>query len=291
MNDRPTSRLLVSLALGAAVAVLAVLPVFAPAAQAESSTDFSRTLLLSSNDGLRAQGMDYTVQQIDFFGRDGGHDSIRWLQQEFRWVRDDARRGATGPGLTLLVDDAWSQQGASQLDPSVLSSTVDHAVATWRADSCLSKSPLRAVDHPGGDVTVFDYLLGTGGFGDPFAADVVIAGPAAGMEEIFTGDIVAFAVTFVFVNADGTPTDDDRDGYLDTALSEIYLDPATDWTVDGDSGIDLETALLHEVGHALGLGHFGAPPESVMTPVYSGVRRSLYPIDHAALCLLYPRNE
>lgn len=264
MNDRPTSRLLVSLALGAAVAAVAVLT---PAAHAQSSTDLSRTLLLSSNDGLRAQGMDYTVQQIDFLGRDGGHASIRWFQQDFRWVRGDSRRGASGPGLTLLVDHAWAEQGASRMDPGELSSTLDRAATTWRADSCLAKSPLRDALHPGGDVTVFDYLLGTGGFGDPFAADVVIAGPAAGMEEIFSGDILAFAVTFVFVDADGAPTDADQDGYLDTALSEIYLDPATDWTFDGLSGIDLETALLHELGHALGLGHFGAPPESVMTPV------------------------
>lgn len=286
MNDRAPRRLLVSLAIGAAVAAALV-----PAGHAQTSTDLSRTLLLSSNDGLRAQGMDYTVQQIDFFGRDGGHASVRWFQQDFRWVRGDARRGANGPGLTLLVDDAWTEQGASPLDPSTLASTVDRAATTWRADACLAKSPLREAAHPGGDVTVFDFLLGTGGFGDPFAADVVVAGPAAGMEEIFDGDVLAFAVTFVFVNADGTPTDADRDGYLDTALSEIYLDPAADWTVGGDSGVDLETALLHEVGHSLGLGHFGAPPESVMTPIYAGVRRSLFPIDHAALCLLYSRTK
>lgn len=287
MTDRPTRRLLAALTLGAAVVAVA-LP--SPTAHADTSTDLSRTLLLSSDDGLRAQGMDYAVQQIDFFGRDGGHDSIRWFQQEFRWVRGDERRGATGPGLSVLVDDSWTGDGASTLDPQTLRSAVARAAATWRADSCLAKSPLRETEPPGGDVTVFDYLLGTGGFGDPFAADVVVAGPAAGMEEIFDGDVLAFAVTFVFVGADGTPTDADADGHLDTALSEIYLNPAVDWTLDGASGIDLETALLHEIGHALGLGHFGSPPASVMTPIYSGLRRALLPIDHAALCLLYPRK-
>ena len=36
-----------------------------------------------------------------------------------------------------------------------------------------------------------------------------------------------------------------------------------------------------------GLGHFGAPPESVMNPVYVEMRRALFPIDRAALCIQY----
>jgi hypothetical protein len=281
--------------VGVALALMA-----APAANAQtggssgsddSGSDLSRVLLLAGDDGLRAQGMDYTVQQIDFFGRDGGHSTVRWMQKEFRWVRADARRGTQGIGLTLLVDHTWAESGAGGVDPAVLDDAVTRAARTWRLDSCLASNPLRGAIHPGGDVTVFDYLLGTGPFGDPFAADIVVAGPASGMDGIFTDDFLAFAVTFVFVGPDGEPTDVDRNGFLDTALSEVYLNPAIDWTLPATAGgVDLETVLLHELGHALGLGHFGSPPESVMTPVYAGERRELFPIDHAALCLINGRR-
>lgn len=288
-NGRAPHRAVSALVLGAALAIAAAVP--AVPAQAGEGEDHSRTLLLSSDDGLRAQGMDYTVQQIDFFGRDGSHATLRWLKKEFRWVRGDARRGAQGAGLTVMVDESWAGGALGDLDPATLSATTGRAVQTWRSDSCLASSPLRTAPHPGGDVTVFDFLLGTGPFGDPFAADIVVAGPAPEVEGFLSDDILAFAVTFVFVSPEGAPTDIDGNGYLDTALAEVYLNPAVDWTpAGGASELDLETVLLHEIGHALGLGHFDSPPESVMTPVYSGVRRALFPIDHAALCLVHGRK-
>jgi hypothetical protein len=294
-NARSPHRATLALALGVAVVGGGLALMAAPAAYAQSdgsTSDLSRVLLLAGDDGLRAQGMDYTVQQIDFLGREGGHSTVRWVQKEFRWVRGDSRRGTQGIGLTVLVDHGWAESAPGGVDPATLDAAATQAARTWRLDSCLASNPLRSVVHPGGDVTVFDFLLGTGPFGDPFAADVVVAGPAPGMEGILTDDILAFAVTFVFVGPDGEPTDVDRDGYLDTALSEVYLNPTVDWTLPaGAGGTDLETVLLHELGHALGLGHFGSPPESVMTPVYAGVRRALFPIDHAALCLINGRHR
>lgn len=293
-STRSTHRAPFALALGVALVGGALTLMAAPAASAESGdtvSDLSRVLLLAGDEGLRAQGMDYMVQQIDFFGREGGHSTVRWLQKEFRWVRGDSRRGAQGLGLTVLIDHNWAESAPGGLDPEAMDAAATLAARTWRLDSCLASNPLRSAVHPGGDVTVFDFLVGTGPFGDPFAADIVVAGPAPGMERLLSDDILAFAVTFVFVGPDGEPTDVDGDGYLDTALSEVYLNPEVDWTVPVSlGGIDLETVLLHELGHALGLGHFGSPPESVMTPVYAGERRSLFPIDHAALCLINGRR-
>src|SRR6185436_1764277 len=96
--------------------------------------------------------------------------------------------------------------------------------------------------------------------------------------------ILALSVTFVFVGPDGTPTDVNHDGYLDTAANEIYYNAGFSWLLGSSQGIDLETVALHELGHSLGLGHVGPPLEAVMNPVYAGVNRSLRPLDHAALC-------
>jgi hypothetical protein len=50
--------------------------------------------------------------------------------------------------------------------------------------------------------------------------------------------------------------------------------------------IDLPTVLLHEFGHALGLGH-STDPASVMYPFYSGARRSLHADDIAGIQFIY----
>lgn len=249
------------------------------------------TVMLSSNDGLRAQGMDYAVQQIDFFNRDGSRSSARFFQQEFRWVPGDSRRGSTGPELTYVLDSSWGEATSSGLDRPAVENAMSRAAAIWAAEPCLSDAPLARVSHTGEDVTVFDSLVAGGGFGNPFAADVAVAGMPAGMADFFGPSTLAFSVTFVFVDGAGEPTDIDGDRHLDTALNEIYLNPALDWTLaTGGPGFDLETTALHELGHAIGLGHFGAPPESVMSPVYDGTKRQLYAIDRSALCVVHGRR-
>jgi hypothetical protein len=262
-----------------------------PALFGQQGDEGSLTVMLSSNDGLRAQGMDYVIQQIDYFNRDGSRSSARFFQQEFRWVPGDSRRGSTGPELTYVLDTSWGEGTPSGLDRPAIESAVSRAAATWAAEPCLSDSPLVHVAHTGEDVTVFDSLVAGGGFGNPFAADVAVAGLPAGMADFFGPSTLAFSVTFVFVDGAGEPTDIDGDRHLDTALNEIYLNPALDWTLAaGGPGLDLETAALHELGHAIGLGHFGAPPESVMSPVYDGAKRHLYPIDRSALCVVHGRK-
>lgn len=72
--------------------------------------------------------------------------------------------------------------------------------------------------------------------------------------------------------------------------ADIHLN-AVDHTfsVDGRDGtVDLRSVLIHELGHALGLGH-ATDPVATMYATGSGVRwRSLESDDRAGVCALYP---
>jgi len=63
-----------------------------------------------------------------------------------------------------------------------------------------------------------------------------------------------------------------------------------DWVdslTPGAGQFDLETVMLHEIGHALGLGHNNLDVNSVMQPVYGGVRRGLSADDITNIKELY----
>lgn len=67
-------------------------------------------------------------------------------------------------------------------------------------------------------------------------------------------------------------------------IDKTWVDDPFDPTGDGD--YDLYTVLLHEVGHALGLGHSDVVG-SVMYPTYEGGKRSLTADDIAGIQYIY----
>jgi hypothetical protein len=181
---------------------------------------------------------------------------------------------------------------------------IDNALNTWQADKCFKKVDIVKRADSGADPDIFDSFFGFGGFGNPFLADIVEAGwlPRAYFEAVGGPGggrgILAFSVSFIFVDDDRNPTDINGDNYLDTALNEVYYNdnfgnPSGDragnpWGINVSlPGIDVETVALHENGHSLGIGHFGPPPDAVMNPVYAGIRHSPLPADQAAMCAVW----
>ncbi len=269
------------------------------AAQSDPAID----ALNSINAELAARGLNIRANSIQFFSIGEGRPDARILQQEFRWVPNDPRRAASGTNLTYIVDQSGGST-ASGLTNADTETAIDRAMATWNAEQCLRKVGLIKRADPGYDITIFDAFFGFGGFGDPFAADIVNAGwfPREYFEAVGGPGggrgILAFSVSFIFTNTDGSPTDINNDRYLDTALNEVYYnntfgDPNNDragnpWGINiALPGIDVETVALHENGHSLGHGHFGPPPEAVMNPRYAGILQSPEATDVSAFCALY----
>ena len=251
------------------------------------------------NRQLAAAGVNIAVEQIEFFTLGSGRPSNRVHQQPFRWVANDARREAFGDKITYLVDQS---DGAtlSGLTTGQTEMAIDRAMDTWQAEDAMRKVDLVKRADAGEDPDIFDSFFGFGSFGNPFLADIVNAGwlpraffEAAGGPGGGRG-ILAFSVTFIFTQPNGTPTDINGDNHLDTALNEVYYnntfgDPKDDrrlnpWGINILlPGIDVETVALHENGHSLGIGHFGPPPAAVMNPVYAGIRQDPLAIDRAGM--------
>jgi hypothetical protein len=251
------------------------------------------SLMARVNTELRARGLRIAAHAVELYTIGGGRPEHRVHQAPGRWVAGDGRRLAQGNDLTYLVDQS---EGAANggLTNAETEAAIDRAMHTWDTDRCLGKVALVKRPDSGADPDILDGILGFGGFGNPFLADMVHAGwmPPAFFEAFAPGggtNFLALTVTFIFLEGpNGPPTDSNGDQYLDVAFTETYYNNQFTWGINGARPqIDVETVALHESGHALSLGHFGPPPAALMNPRYLGIQQAPRPTDRAGMCALW----
>ena len=248
-TTRITTRTIVA-ALGAAGVVLA--GVAAPA-----SASFNHTRIKEMRGG-------YTVVTHDV-----GNQSF-----PVQYVPGDVRRHeADTDVLYYRIDLTELPTGFAADEVEV---AIESAVATFNAVPCSKTHLVRVDTDPGADLGFAQHLTGLGGSGDPLP-DITFAGwvpteffqqigqfPANGVTFpiVFDGDESSLVPGYDALATPGDYSDVDRDGNADTYAMEVYFNSDSTFTTDpvaGDSlfAIDLESIALHELGHALGMDHFG----------------------------------
>lgn len=259
----------------------------------------------NANVALAADGRGYRVAKAEYVTKPSGEDfggtvlakDVGNKQLDDDFVPNDVNREWSGPigggtdNITYAVDrtgDAVPVFGglsAAQTDAAIV-----RAMATWDAVNC-SDLPITRNPDFGVDIGLVAFLNGFGG--SPFVfADV----QHAGWRDInFAGNILGVTFTFIFIDDDGNPVDQDSDGRDDVAFREIYYDPSFSWADDGVNDIDVESVAVHEAGHGLSQAHFGkvwlkndgslkASPRAVMNALYAEPFRSLAGTDNGGHC-------
>lgn len=274
------------------IAAMALLsPLAAAAGEKAPAGDDTWTLqaLQDVNGGLKAQWMDLRVAQVELLTVGQERATIRLFRQPARWVAADARRSAQGDSLTYLVEMGDGPGGEAV--PADFEAAIERAIASWTTEPCLSKLNVAKQPDLGEDADIFDAYFGHGGLGNWQAADIVFGGwmPPSFFDAVVGegggANVLAMSVTFIFVGADGNPSDVDGDKYFDTASSEIFFNDAFSWQLG--TGMDVETVALHEIGHSLAVGHVDPPPAAAMNPVYMGFHPELTSRDRSIVCSIW----
>ena len=238
------------------------------------------TYMAATNARLQAAGAAYSIQRAEILFASTSAEirssanvvyaNDRARLQAVRWVPGDARRGghttltyaSFAPAMYAMTPAGGVVSGAA---------AVDAAAATWNAVPC-SRVRLQKVALPAGMMPSARIAL-NGYRNAPGAVDVGVVGwvPAYIFQAIFGPQVgpsvVGVTFTYGFTTSPGGSeyTDVDRDGKGDIAFTEVWFQngpPRMSWTTAastafGATGYDAQSLALHELGHSLGLDHFG----------------------------------
>lgn len=280
---------------------------------------------------LAAAGSNLRVARAEFIVDASGdritsqvllaNDRARGLS--YQWVAGDPRREGR-VGVTYAFDPLQGREpytrnpdgtGLRQMPFAELEPQLEATMAAWRDQTCSDAPITRAAVAAGTDPDFVDQMfLGADGAGRVYtpAADIVQGGwQLPSFFTAFAGadgnSIIGVTFTFWFVDANGDPTDINRDGRADTGLSEIYYSSRFPWANTAALNVvDTYTITTHETGHSLGLAHFGAvfitkkaaadgidiadvkySPKALMNAVYVTGRTPILGSDQSQFCQLW----
>lgn len=193
-----------------------------------------------------------------------------------QWVEhDDRRHGEDGLTLYYAIDQ-------TELPPDIpwedTEAAIESAIATFNQVQCARNLRLeRAPSDPDADLGYAQDAVDLGGDPNP-RPDITFAGwvppeffARAGMDGslgltvpvLFGAPDDELVWGFDILNPTREYADINADGNADLYAMEVYFttDPRFDYVVDNNEdelfSIDVESIVLHELGHALGMDHFG----------------------------------
>jgi hypothetical protein len=245
---------------------------------------------------LAASGAGVEIGVVEFYNADGAGQTVyfnnRAKQSGSHFVPGDSRRGG-GYDITWM-SEAF-QGTANGLSFADTQTAISNSMNTWNNVTC-SNIPLTELPDPGLDWGFVQYLIGYGGT-PGWLADITHAGclPGFVFDFLFGPGNGILGVTYTFT---WTGADTNGDGKSDVAFREIYINNGFTWFNDGVHHYDLETVLLHEVGHGLSQGHFGKAfrssngklhfaPYALMNAGYSRVNREITHSDNGGHCSIW----
>jgi hypothetical protein len=244
------------------------------------------------------------------------NDRTRLLGSQF--VENDPRRESPPNTITYLVDQSDGSALTLLAPPppvvvgvlpnEVTEAEIDASMAAWESMNCNGPAMLKVPDD-GTDPDLIDGLvLGNPALIGTRRADITHAGwlGSAFFNALAPNGasfILGVTFTFVFIDDEGNATDVDGDGRGDVASREIYYNRAFPWGTGGtDYNIDIQSVVIHEAGHALGLAHFGKifvtnkgriqfAPKAIMNAGYVSEDRRILGTDTGAFCQAWARSH